>query len=103
MINGAAIWSWLALLAVLLTVGGCGKKKGASAPPSDPRIVGVWTLEGGDYPLTNEYRADGTVVQHVGGRATEPSRFRIEGNQLVYLVEQPDGKVVEQKEEFRLT
>ncbi|MDB5319951.1 MAG: hypothetical protein JWN40_1582 [Phycisphaerales bacterium] len=101
MMNALTISMWLVLLAIPV-VGGCGKKL-TSVPPSDPRIVGVWTLQGGDYPLTNEYRADGTVVQQVGGRTTEPSPFRIEGNLLIYSVQQSDGKISEQKEEFRLT
>src|SRR4051812_31893628 len=90
MTNASTVSIPLVLLAVLSMVSGCGKKKVASVPPSDPRIVGTWTLEGGDYALTNEYRADGTVVQHVGGRASEPSPFRIEGNLLIYSIEQPD-------------
>src|SRR4051812_38765220 len=100
--NASPVPIGLVLLAVTSMTSGCGKKKPASVPPSDPRIVGVWTLEGGDYALTNEYRADGTFVQHVSGRTTDPSPFRIEGNFLIYSVEQPDGKVSEQKEEFRL-
>ena len=90
------------LLSVLFLAGGCGKKGITSVPPSDPRIVGVWTLEGGDYPLTNEYFADGTVVQHVFGKKTDPRPFRIEGKFLIYTVEQPDGRMTEQKEEFTL-
>jgi hypothetical protein len=90
------------LLAVVSVTGGC-KKKVASVPPSDPRIVGFWTSQGGDYPLTNEYRADGTVVQHVFGKTTKPRPFRIEGNVLIYSVEQPDGKILEPKETFQLT
>jgi hypothetical protein len=91
------------LLAAVSLACGCGKKEVASLPPSDPRIVGVWTLQGGDYPLTNEYLADGTVVQHVSGKKTDPSSFRIEGKFLIYTIEQPDGRVTEQKEEFILT
>ena len=91
------------LLTVLPMVGGCRKSKLASVPPSAPRIVGFWTLEGGDYALTNEYRKDGTCVQHVFGRTTEPHAYRIEGEFLINSVPQPDGTVDEQKEEFRLT
>ena len=103
MINVLTFTTRFVLPAALLMAGGCGKKQAAGTPPSDPGIVGVWTLEGGDYPLTNEYRADCTVVQHTGGRTTEPSRFRVEGNVLIYSVEQPDGTIFEQKEEFILT
>jgi hypothetical protein len=92
------------LLALAVMAGGCGHGRAPSVPPADPRIIGLWTLEeGGDYPLTNEYRANGTVVQHVDGRSTEPSPFRIEGKFLIYSVKQPDGEVLEQKEEFTLT
>ena len=102
MINIVTISIASVLFAALAMAGGCGEKA-ASVPASDPRIVGFWTLEGGDYPLTNEYRADGKFVQHVRGRVTDPSPFRIEGNLLIYSVAQPDGKIFEQKEEFRLT
>lgn len=93
----------IVLLLLLTLGGGCGKKESASVPPADPRIVGVWTLQGGDYPLTNEYLADGTVVQQVFGKKTDPRPFRIEGKFLVYSVTQPDGRVTDQKEEFTLT
>src|SRR3954468_19362832 len=101
--NVLTISIWLVLVAVLPAVGGCGKKMPASVPPSDPRIVGVWTLEVGDYPMTKEYRADGTVVQQMGKRTTPACPFRIEGNLLIYTVEQPDRNITEQKEEFQLT
>ena len=60
-------------------------------------------MQGGDYPLTDEYRADGTLVQHVFGKTTEPMPFRIEGKFLVVGVKQDDGKVSEDKTEFSLT
>jgi hypothetical protein len=90
------------LVAIVLMAAGCGKDA-ASVTPADPRIVGVWTLVGGDYPLTNEYRADGTVVQHLSGRTTDPVPFRIEGKFLICSVKQPDGTTFEQKDEFTLT
>ena len=90
------------LLAALSVAGGCGKKEVASVPPSDPRIVGVWISQGGDYPLTNEYRADGTLVQYAFGKTSEPRPFRIEGDLLIYTLKQPDGSVTEQKQKFTL-
>ena len=93
---------WPVVLAMISMVAVCGKKELASVPPSDPRIVGVWTLQGGDYPLTNEYRADGTVVQHGFGGTTEPRPFRIEGKFLIYTIKQPDGSMTELKDEFTL-
>src|SRR5215217_468855 len=89
----------------LLTVptAGCKRKAAVqSVPPSDPRIVGSWTLTGGDYPLTDEYRADGTLVQHVGNRTTEPAPYRIEGEQIIVSLAQPDGRVTETKNRFTL-
>jgi hypothetical protein len=92
----------LATLFALMPAAGGGRTGVASVPPSDPRIVGVWTLQDGDYPLTNEYRADGTLVQHVFGKTTDPVPFRIDGPHLVYTVKQLDGRVTEQKAEFTL-
>ena len=66
------------------------------------RIIGSWRITGGDYPLVNEYRADGTLVQRVGGRKTEPYKFRIEGEYLTVSVPQPDGTISETKERFAL-
>ena len=79
------------------------KTKLSSVPPSDPRIIGSWSIVGGDYPLVNEYRADGMLVQYVGGRkCNAPSPFRIEGEYLIVSVEQDDGSVFEQKDRFTL-
>jgi len=92
------------ILFTLCCAAGCFRKRDSSGvPPADPRIVGSWTLQGGDYPLTDEYRADGTLVQHVFGKTTEPMPFRIEGKFLVVGVKQDDGKVSEDKTEFSLT
>jgi len=77
--------------------------KTPNAPPADPRIVGSWTIIGGDYPLTNDYRTDGTVVQHVGDRASQPKRFQIDGEYLTCFVEQPDGRIFEQKTRFGIS
>lgn len=95
-------------VAALLSTGGCGDNGVAAVrplphepttttattpPPAsaptptapDPRIVGEWSLEeGDDYLLVDEYRADGTLVQHVFGKTTAPTPFRIEGNFIVY-------------------
>ena len=87
------------------------KRKPATEPPAAAArsatraaaIVGTWKSVGGDYPLTNEYRADGTLVQHVGGRQTAPSPFRIEGDRLIVSVSQPDGTVFEQEDRFAVT
>jgi hypothetical protein len=93
----------LALISVLFTTSGCGNRKVVSVPPSDPRIIGIWTAEGGDYPLTNEYRADGTLVQRSGDRATPPYPFRIEGKFLILPIERAKGEVFEQKEEYTIS
>jgi hypothetical protein len=93
----------VSLLAMLATAGCKRTTAVRSVPPSDPRIVGTWTLAGGDYPLTDEYRADGTLVQHVGNRTTEPTPFRIEGEYLVVTLAQPDGRSTEQKTRFALS
>ncbi len=74
----------------LLALGGCSKNVGT--PPSDPRIIGYWTMVGGDYPLTNEYRADGMFIQHSGAQSGDASPFRIEGDQIIITITQPDGK-----------
>jgi hypothetical protein len=85
----------------LLSVG-CDRRSG-NVRPSDPRIIGSWTLVGGDYPLTNEYRADGTLVQHVSGRTGKPLPFRIEGKYLIVSVKQPDGTVSDTKDRIELS
>ena len=71
--------------------------------PTDPRIIGFWKVVGGDYSLINEYRSDGTVIQHVGGRAGKPSSFRIEGDCIIYSLEQPDGSVSEDKTRYAIS
>lgn len=74
-----------------------------SSAAIDPRILGFWTIVNGDYGLTDEYRANGTVVGYVGGRRSSPIPFRIDGEYLTYLVKQPDGSVFEQKARFKLS
>jgi hypothetical protein len=71
--------------------------------PSDTRIIGSWRIEGGDYPLINEYRSDGTLIQHIDDRSGEPIPFRIEGDLLVTSLVQPDGSVFENKTRFAIS
>jgi hypothetical protein len=72
-------------------------------PSSVPQhLIGYWAITGGDYNLTNEYRADGTVVQHVCGRQGQPMPFRVEKDQLILRIEQPDGEVSEQATRFKV-
>ena len=90
-------------LAAVMPLSGC--KRGStlsSVPPSDPRIVGSWTIVGGDYPLTDTYGSDGMLVQRVNGRTTEATPYRIEKGYLICSLPQPDGTVVEQKVRFTL-
>ena len=91
------------LLAGLFAAAGCGGQKATGVASIDPRIIGTWNLTEGDYPLTNEYRADGTMVQHLMRGKTEPVPFRIEGNQLIYVQRQDDGRITEQKTQFELS
>ena len=103
--RSAVIWviAGLSVCALLVVLVGCRRAgKLSSSPPSDPRIVGSWTIVGGDYPLTNIYRADGTFVQRVGGRETQPQIFRIEGEHLITRLKQPDGSVGDDKERFAI-
>jgi hypothetical protein len=74
-----------------------------NVPPADMRIVGAWTITGGDYPLTDVYRADGTVVQYVAGQIIQPRRFEIDGEFLTCFVEQKDGRIFEQKARFGIS
>ena len=71
--------------------------------PADPRIIGFWKGVGGDYGLINEFRLDGTLIQHVGDRASRPSHFRIEGDYIITSLEQPDGSISEQKEQYAIS
>src|SRR4051812_4182707 len=90
--------------ALLLFGAGCrrGDEKLKSIPPADPRIIGTWSLVGGDYPLENEYRANGTMVQQVGVGHTAPSPYRIEGEYLTVYLKQTDGQVSEFKNKFSI-
>ena len=58
-----------------------------------PDIIGFWEGVSGDYPLIDEYRADGTFIQHVRERSTKPAAFRIDGEYMIYSIEQPNGSV----------
>lgn len=69
-----------------------------SQPDAD--IVGFWKVIGGDYPLINEYRSDGTLIQHIGNRAGKPIPFRTDGNCIISFLEQPDGRIYEEKKQF---
>ena len=91
------------VLLLLVALAGCDRDdRPAGVAPTDPRIVGAWTMAGGDYPLTDEYRADGMLVQTVRGRTMEPHPFRIEGEFIIVSVKQPDGTAYEQKDRFTL-
>jgi hypothetical protein len=67
------------------------------------QLIGFWKVVGGDYPLTDEYRPDGTLIQHVGDRTSDPIAFRVEGNHLISSLEQPDGTTSEQRAQFELS
>jgi hypothetical protein len=67
------------------------------------RIIGFWTVIDGDYPLTDEYRADGTIVQHIGDIVSKPHPFRIEGDFIISSIKQPSGKIFEQRAQFVLS
>lgn len=67
------------------------------------QLIGFWKVIGGDYPLVDEYRSDGVLVQHVGDQASDPIPVRVEGDFLVARLEQPDGTMSEQKERFELS
>ena len=67
------------------------------------QLIGFWKVVGGDYPLTDEYRADGTLVQHVGDNTSDPIPVRVEGDCVVSSLEQPDGTTSEQREKFELS
>ena len=60
-------------------------------------------MVGGDYPLVNEYRPSGMLIQHVGGRTSEPIPFRVEGDYVVSILEQPDGTTSEHRERFEVS
>jgi len=77
------------VLVMLFGLFGC-KQAVTASDPARP-IVGTWKLRGGDYPLTNDVRADGTFVQRVGSQESEPSKWRVEGLELVISTKQPDG------------
>lgn len=65
-------------------------------------IVGKWKIEGGDYPLVREFLLDGTFIQRVGKLPGQSAPYSIEGNEVVFAVEQPNGTTLEQRERFEL-
>ena len=67
------------------------------------QLIGFWKIVGGDYPLVDEYRADGVLIQHVGDRTSEPITIRVEGDFMITRVEQPDGSTSEDRERFELS
>jgi hypothetical protein len=67
------------------------------------QLIGFWKVAGGDYPLIDEYRPDGTLIQHVGDRASDPIPFRVEGDYLISSLEQPDGTISEQRARFEVS
>lgn len=72
-------------------------------PVADPRIIGFWEGINGDYKLTNEYREDGTFVQHVGERSSDTRRYRIEGDEFISLIEQRDRSIHEQRTKYSIS
>ena len=101
-IPSAAMKRPLSLLLLTVLLVGCGKKI-KSVPPADPRIVGSWSVVNGDYPLTNIYRSDGTMVQHLSGGETDPSAYRIEGDQLIITIETKGEPPSEQKMRYSIS
>src|SRR5690349_20926170 len=71
--------------------------------PADPRIIGFWKGIGGDYGLINEFRSDGILIQHVGDRTTRPAPYRIEGDHVVTVLEQPDGSISEDRTQYAIS
>jgi hypothetical protein len=65
-------------------------------------LIGLWKLTNGDYPLTREFRGDGSCVSRAPGFDANPIPFRIEGDRIIFSVEQPDGSIFEQEERFEL-
>jgi hypothetical protein len=68
----------------------------------DPNLIGAWTIVNGEYALTRIFRGDGTVVARAAGFDDDPTPFRISDNHIIFLVEQPDGSIYEQKERYEL-
>jgi hypothetical protein len=67
------------------------------------QLIGFWKVVGGDYPLVDEYRAEGVLIQRVGDQTSDPIPFRVEGDCLISILEQPDGSKSEQRERFELS
>lgn len=65
-------------------------------------IVGTWKLQDGDYPLTRVFLADGNFINRMG-KLTQQVPYRVEGDEVVFLVEQPDKTILEQRERFTLS
>jgi len=67
------------------------------------QLIGFWKVVGGDYPLVDEYRSNGMLIQHVGDQTSEPIAFRVEGDYVVSILDQPDGTTSEQRERFEVS
>lgn len=65
-------------------------------------IIGKWECINGDYGLISEFKQDGTLIQHIGSATFPPRKYIIDGKFLVVFVEQPDGSIFEQKEQFSI-
>lgn len=87
---------------LLLLAHGCGRDEVKNLSSTGSGIVGFWTRSGGDYHLTNEYRDDGMLVQHIDGKAGTPRPYRIQGDLLIVSVPQDDGRIFEFTNQFTL-
>lgn len=65
-------------------------------------LIGMWECVNGDYPLTQIFRADGTLISLAFGRDDTPAHYRIEADVLIVPSEQADGSIFEQKSRFEI-
>lgn len=87
---------------LLLLTYGCERNEVKGPASAGLGIVGFWTRSGGDYSLTNEYRDDGMLVQHIDGKAGTPRPYRIQGDLIIVSVPQEDGRIFDFTNQFAL-
>ncbi|HEX5243888.1 MAG TPA: hypothetical protein VFW23_11550 [Tepidisphaeraceae bacterium] len=92
-INSKSVARWLVPLLAALVICGCGKK----LTPEERQLVGEWFCKGEDYNFSMFLNKDGTFGQAAFGKVSNPdpdgAKWHVEGDELVILTPQPNGKV----------
>lgn len=66
-------------------------------------LIGKWKSINCEYDLINTFTAQGTMTQADRWSKGNPCKFTIEGNNMIFFIEQPDGSIHEEKTKFELS